>query len=103
MESNLYKLSKSYEIDHIMKNIKNNSNCSLGINCKGNYKNIILYIMIGFIIVLSTISLIMDITYSVNNSKTSKKNIIEDDFEYINNTNIKYNIYGNLFLSNVVY
>lgn len=101
MESTLYNLSKQYEANHYIKNFKNSEPCSLGIGCKKELKNIILYIFIGIIFIICTASLIMNISYSVEKSR--EKYIIDEDFKYLENTSIKYNDYGNIFVSNIIY
>ena len=101
MESNLFNLSKEYEENHYIKKLKNSEPCSLGIGCKKELKNILLYLFIGIIFIICTASLIINISYSVDKSR--EKSIIDDDFEYIDNTSIKYNDYGNIFVSNIIY
>lgn len=101
MESNLYNLSKEYEENHYIKKIKTSEPCSLGIGCKKELKNILIYLFIGIIFIICTASLIINISYSVDKSR--EKSIIDEDFKYIDNTSIKYNDYGNIFVSNLIY
>jgi len=99
--TNLYDISKEYETNHYLKKKDNSEPCSLNIGCKKNLKNILLYISILIILIICTFSLIMNITYSIDKSR--QKNIIDEEFKYLNNTNIKYNDYGNIFVSNIIY
>ena len=57
--------------------------------------------MIVFIAIIGTISLIMNVVYSLNQNKS--KNVDDNDMKLIKNTNIKYNENGNLFVSNIIY
>jgi len=101
MESNLFNLSKEYEENHYIKKLKNIEPCSLGIGCKKELKIILLYLFIGIIFIICTASLIINISYSVDKSR--EKSIIDEDFKYIDNTSIKYNDYGNMVVSNIIY
>ena len=99
----LFEKSKQYEYNKIL--LQNNNNPSIcdgiGVNCKQDAKIIIIYLMIVFIAIIATISLIMNIVYSVNQNKS--KNVDDSDVKYIKNTDIKYNEYGNLFVPYIIY
>jgi len=99
----LFEKSKQYEYNKIL--LQNNNNPSIcdgiGVNCKQDAKIIIIYLMIVFIAIIATISLIMNIVYSVNQNKS--KNVDDSDVKYIKNTDIKYNEYGNLFVPHIIY
>lgn len=98
---NLYEKSKQYEYNKIFLQNKNTSFCEgIGANCKDS-KRVILYLMIVFIAIIGTISLIMNVVYSLNQNKS--KNVDDNDMKLIKNTNIKYNENGNLFVSNIIY
>lgn len=98
---NLYEKSKEYEYNKIISQNKNTSICGgIGANCKDS-KRVILYLMIVFIAIIGTISLIMNVVYSLSQNKS--KNVDDNDMKLIKNTNIKYNENGNLFVSNIIY
>lgn len=98
---NLYEKSKQYEYNKIISQNKNTSICEgIGANCKDS-KRVILYLIIVFISIIGTISLVMNVVYSLSQNKS--KNVDDSDVKYIKNTNIKYNEKGNLFVPNIIY